>query len=199
MVLKPKQITTPIGQSHWCALNPDSPDTKFGSKWYVDLLVPKKDMKEFVSNVESFLDEARNQFGKDKKVNPLPIKEHFDEDGNKTDFLVIKCKLVAEGQRKDGSLYQNKLVLFDCDTKPFTPEGTIGMGTKMRVSINMVAYDVQGVGVTFKIKSAQIIDVNYYDGASASDFDAVEGNTSNGDTSEDFKEEGEGGSTTFDF
>jgi hypothetical protein len=178
-MLKPQSITTPIGTSSWCALNPDAPDTKFGAKFYVDLLVPKKNMKEFAKSAKSFLEEARSEFGMKKKVNPLPIKQHVDEDGNETDFLVVKCKLVAEGQKKDGGTYKNKLVLFDCNKKPFVPEGVIGMGTKMRVALNMCAYDVQGVGVTFKISCVQIIDVKYYEGsASADEFEVEEGNTS---------------------
>lgn len=182
MVLKPQKIVTPIGTSHWCALNPESPDTKFGSKWYVDLIVPKKSMKDFMEQAKSFLEQARSEFGKKKKVNPLPVKPHLDEDGNETDSVIIKCKLIAEGQKKDGGTYTNKLRLIDCDKKPFFPTDTIGMGTKMRVALNMSPYDVQGVGVTFKISTVQIIDVNYYEGsADVDEFDIEEGNTSTED------------------
>ncbi len=179
------EARTPIGHSSWCALNPDNPDTKFGSKWYVDLVVPKKDMKEFVGAAENLLAKTRKHFGEDKNVVSLPIKEHFDADGNKTDNLVIKIKLKAEGTSMQGKTYTNTLKLIGADLKPFVPEGTIGMGTKMQVATYMSGYSGRdGVGVTFKIKSAQIIDVKYYGGgnADASDYEVQEGNATTDDS-----------------
>jgi hypothetical protein len=175
------EARTPVGFSSWCALNPEAPDTKFGSKWYVDLVVPKNaDTKEFVQKAEGLLAQARKHFGEDKPVVALPIKEHVDAEGNKTGDLVIRVKLITEGENKQtGRKYKNTLKLIGADLKPFVPEGTIGMGTKMCVVCYMSGYSGRdGVGITFKIKSAQIIDVKYYGGgeADASDYEAHEGN-----------------------
>ena len=177
---------TPIGHSSWCALNPEQPDTKYGSKWYVDLVVPKnEETKEFVSVAEGLLAKTRKHFGEDKPVVALPIKEHFDADGNKTDNLVIKVKLKAEGTNMQGKNYTNTLKLIGADLKPFIPTGKIGMGTKLQVISYMSGYSGRdGVGVTFKIKSAQIIDVKYYGGgdADASDYEVQEGNATTDDS-----------------
>jgi len=69
-------------------------------------------------------------------------------------------------------------VLFGADLQPFTPEGSLGKGTKLRMSIGMKPYGNPKVGVTFEIVSAQIIDANYYgEEASADAFDVVEEGT----------------------
>ena len=66
-------------------------------------------------------------------------------------------------------------MLFGADGNPFTPEGTIGKGTKMRVSVKMKPYGAPKVGIKFEIASAQIIDANYYGDEGGCDFEAVEG------------------------
>jgi hypothetical protein len=177
-MVKTKKITTPIGTSSWCALN-EAPDTKFDPQWYCDLLVDKADAESFVADAEAFYTETREHFGASKATNPLPIKEHVDEEGNKTGKLVFKCKRKASGIRKDGSTWENKPpVLFGADLQPFTPEGSLGKGTKLRMSIGMKPYGNPKVGVTFEIVSAQIIDANYYgEEASADAFDVVEEGT----------------------
>jgi len=176
-MVKPQKIVTPIGMSSWCAINPDNPDTKFDHKWYVDLIVEKDDAKSFTDAVKKFYEETRSHFGATKPTNPIPIKEHTDEEGNPTGQLVIKCKRKVGGTRKDGSTWTNKPpVLFGADGNPFTPDGSIGKGTKMRLSVLMKPYGAPKVGVMFEIVSAQIIDANYYgNDASADDFEAVEG------------------------
>ena len=176
-MVKPQKIVTPIGMSSWCAINPDNPDTKFDPQWYVDLIVEKDDAKSFADAVKKFYEETRSHFGATKPTNPIPIKEHTDEEGNPTGQLVIKCKRKVGGTRKDGSTWTNKPpVLFGADGNPFTPDGSLGKGTKMRVSVLMKPYGAPKVGVMFEIASAQIIDANYYgNDASGDDFEAVEG------------------------
>lgn len=174
---KPQKIVTPIGTAAWCAINPDKPDTKFEHQWYVDLIVPKKDAVAFVKEVKAYYEATTDEYGMAAGTNPIPIKPYIDADGNKTDCLLIKCKLAASGVKKDGTPWTNKPpVLFGADLNPFVPEGLIGKGSKMRVSLAMKGYSKPKTGIKFDIVSVQIIDAAYYGvQASADDFTAEEG------------------------
>ena len=163
--MKPTPITTPIGISSWCAINPDSPDTKYEHQWFVDLVVDPNDpkVKAFIETTKKFYNDARQHFGAQIGTNPLPIKDELDADKNPTGMLVIKCKRKVGGIRKDGSPWTNTLpVLYDANVQPFTPSGSIGKGSKMRIALNMKPYGAPKVGVTFEIVSVQILDVQYY-------------------------------------
>ncbi len=178
-MVKTTKIVTPIGTAAWCAINPDSPDTKFEPQWYVDLIVEKdaEGMPEFGKAVKAFYEETRQEFGMERGTNPIPIKAYIDSEGNTTDKLLIKCKLAVGGTRKDGTACSNRPpVLFGADHNPFIPDGSLGKGTKLRVSLGMKPYSQPKVGIRFDIVSAQIIDAEYHGiQASEDDFGAVEG------------------------
>lgn len=171
-MVKTTKIVTPVGTSSWCSINPDNPDTKFEHQWYVDLIVDKADAQDFLKTVKAFYAETKADFGEGKPTNPIPITNYVDEDGNATDKVLIKCKRKVGGVRKDGTAWTNQPhVLFDTDMQKFVPEGNLGKGTKMRVSLAMKPYSKPKVGVTFEILSCLIIEPEYYGvQASADDF-----------------------------
>jgi len=179
-MLKPQQITTPIGTSSWININDGMPDRgKDGSytpKFKVDLIVPKANMSDFMNQANQFHKAVADDLG--TTIRPLPIKNELDEEGNPTGNVIIKATLNYFPER-DGKK-ETKVTMFSADNEPFTPDGLVGKGTKMQVSINMSPYNTGGnKGVTFRIKAVRIIDVVYYGGNDTNDFgDAVEGNTS---------------------
>lgn len=196
-MVKTTKIITPVGIASWCALNPDSPDTKFDPQWHVKLIVEKDEAATFVETAKAFYQETRAHFGMDKATNPIPISAYVDEEGNATDKLLIKCKRMSSGVKKDGTPWTNSPhVLFGADLKPFVPEGRIGKGTRLRVALAMSPYGAPKVGVKFDIISAQILDAEYYEEqASPDDFNVEEGTAATAASPgvEDFSPAGTGG------
>jgi len=166
-----RKIITPVGRALFPALNPGFPDTTFDPVYQVLLCGKPEEFGDFIKHIQAThrkgIDEQQaiivNSGGEKKvKVHDLPnVEDIKDKDGNLTGEIALKCKLKAEGTRKDGSPYTNDLMLFDSQGHPYSGKDEIGNGSKLKVGVYPKTWFVPtlGVGLTLEIGAVFIIDL----------------------------------------
>lgn len=161
---KNPRITTPVGVARYPRLN--VPDTKFNSdgEYKVDLVVPSKEAKEFLTKVAALQKEAAAQSGT-KKLADLPFKKEEDDNGKETGNIIIRCK-AKNVRKKDGSLWDRKPTLFDREGRVYEEEVSIGGGSKLQVACEVFSIAVQGKQyVTLQPIAVMVHDLVEYTGA----------------------------------
>lgn len=153
------------------ALNPGFPDTTYEPVYQVLLCGKPEEFGDFIKHIQGIHQEAIDAEqaiitkggGKKKvKVHPLPIVEDIkDKDGNLTGEIALKCKLKAEGTRKDGSPYTNNLKLFDSQGHLYEGKDEVGNGSKLKVGVYLKTWFTPsfGVGLTLEIGAVFILDL----------------------------------------
>ena len=175
------KLKTPKGTAQYPWLN--QADTKFSElgDYKVNLIVPAAEAKEFVTTVTDARKEAA-QAEKAKKMAPLPIEKEYDDQGNETGNLIIKCKVSNKRSKKTGEVWDRKPALFDAKLHPINDK--IGGGSTLRLSVELYFWKSAslGMGVTIQPLAVQVLNlVEYSSGTSADDFgfeeeDGFEGN-----------------------
>ena len=191
MSKKNERMTSPVGVALYPRLT--RPDTKFKEEgeYKVDLLLPAKEAKPLMKQLEAMAEAAHKEAIESAK-NPraaakikkyqlqLPFEEHINEDGEETGEIKFRFKQKAEIKGKDGVIKMRPMI-FDAKLKPITEDIGIGSGTKMRVSFEPSPYVVSGqecVGVTLRLKAVQIIELVEYTGGGSGEsygFEAEDG------------------------
>jgi len=107
----------------------------------------KKRVKESISNLS---------------VNK-PYTENVDDNG---DVLagewVLKTSCPAEGKSRQGTVYQNKVAVFDSTGKPFPKDIDVWGGSEVILQVEPRMYYVAGIskcGVSLRLRAAQIIEL----------------------------------------
>jgi hypothetical protein len=173
------RVVTPAGTAVYCWLS--QPDTKFHTEgeYHVNVRVSQDEADGFIKNLKkmhkTWVTKVTKELGKKAKVKSLPIVEVVDDEGNATGEVDIKCKLKAQGKRKDGGTFEMKPRIFDAEGTPMNGSADpIGSGSTIKVSINPRAYYVPsiGAGLTFRIGAVQVIELVTYTagGAGHEDF-----------------------------
>jgi hypothetical protein len=190
-------MTTPIGKALF--LHIVTPDYKYKKEGLYKLrlvLDPEKPEdgafldeldKKMDQSLDYFLDKAKTPKEK-KAVCPsanTPYYDELDEDDNPTGLVYLNVKMVASGERKDGTTWERSLPVFDSKGKPVSDVSALkaGNGTKVRVALDILPYfnsggSAKGVGLSLRMKALQIIDIVEYGSTMDADelgFGAVEG------------------------
>jgi hypothetical protein len=162
-----KQLTTPIGTALYPKLT--TPDTKFDENgvYSVKLMLTKADYESLVQKIDPWLEGKKSL----KRSERLPLKENDDGE------YELYAKQNATRETKKGT-FEFVVALFDSAGKKINNPPNIGSGSKMRLGVIPVAWfsPLIGVGYTFRLKAAQIIELKEFDGGGGDfAFDAEEG------------------------
>jgi hypothetical protein len=173
-----EKMTTPKGIALYPHL--DKPDTKFDDigVYQLSLRLAKEEGVELQNTLQEILnkhtDLIKKQTGKDPKIQPLPIKENTDAEGN--EVLDFKFKLKPQLRTRSGEIIEQRPQIFDAGLKPM---GKVGIGNGSTVKVSFVAAPYQapiGAGVSLRLNAVQVIDlIQYNGGADGSGFAVEEG------------------------
>ena len=185
------KLTTPKGIAQYPWLN--TPDTKFSEHgdYKVNLIVPHEDAASFVEAVVT----AHKQNAKEQKAKKLGKLENvfakeYDDAGNETGNLIIKCKVSNRVAKKTGQLWDRKPVLLDAKLNPMND--IVGAGSLIRVSCEVYFWSSAslGFGCSLQPMAVQVFDLKSPSGAGADmdfGFEVGDGFTSEGVTDEPTK------------
>ena len=177
-------LTVLSGEALWAKVF--TPDTKFDANgiYSVDVLIDESEAAALIEKIEAVRDaymaeEVKRKPAKAKTHSVRPVCEpHFDQDGNDTGMVKFKTKIKAQGQRKDGSTYTQKVAVVDAKRKPIVEEMEIGNGSEIKVAVELRPYEMSSTkqfGVSLRLKAVQVVKLVEYGGGGIDVFAEVEG------------------------
>jgi hypothetical protein len=176
------KLTTPKGTAIYPWLN--EPNRKFDQigVYSVNLRMNGEDAAEFISAItkvrDEYHDEQTKEMKKKLKKADLPVMEVVDDQGEETGEVDLKIKLKA-GYEYDGKTITQRPTLIDAKQQPMANDILIGSGTTLRCGVEVAPWYVptMGIGVSLRLRVAQIIDLVEFGGggAAAYDFNNEEG------------------------
>ena len=176
------KLTTPKGTAIYPWLN--EPNRKFDQigVYSVNLRMNGEDATEFISAItkvrDEYHDEQTKEMKKKLKKADLPVMEVVDDQGEETGEVDLKIKLKA-GYEYDGKTITQRPTLIDAKQQPMANDILIGSGTTLRCGVEVAPWYVptMGIGVSLRLRVAQIIDLVEFGGggAAAYDFNNEEG------------------------
>jgi hypothetical protein len=168
-------IVTPTGVAVYPYLT--KPDTQFDSdgEFKVGLVLPLSEAQSLMDSIDTAMSESLEKAKSEnptkakkiKAANP-PYTEVTDEDSNETGEIKFNFKMKAKITTKDGTVINQRPGIFDAAGQPIM-NATIGGGSKMKVSAELVPYftDLVGAGITLRLKAVQVIELVEYTGKTA--------------------------------
>ena len=143
------KVSTPVGTAKWPFLN--KPSTNFAPAYKVDLVLPAKEAKPIIDKIKA--GQTDKAAGKNVKLAALPIETEFDNQGNKTGNVILKCKSTVREH------FDPKPVIFDSRCNKI--DVAIGGGTKMKIALELYCWEAAslGVGVTLQPRAVKVIDL----------------------------------------
>ena len=162
---KVERFVSPKGIASYPYLT--KPDTKFNpeGEYKVSLIVAGDDSSKIIAlltekHKAAVAQVKKENAGKRVKEGDLPFIEN--DDGTVTFKFKLKAKVIP----KKGDPFEQKPALFDAKGKPLTGEPKVGGGSTIKVSYEVVPYytAIAGVGVSLRMKAAQIIELKEYSG-----------------------------------
>lgn len=172
-------VNTPVGTVKWFNLHKED---KFGN-FTCDLeLEDTPEMHKFKDQIDSLAPEGRK-----------PYKAGLNGG------IVVKLKLKAKGQKKDGTSYNNvPPVIYNMNKEKLSIAdviaSNIGNGSTIMAKVELSAYDFNGLGVSCKPKAILVKKIEQFSGGEMgfddSEFDDIDAGeevpTSTPQTSSDF-------------
>lgn len=198
------RLTSPKGIAKYPWLT--KPSTKFNTDgvYQVKLLVDPEEAKDFIAEIDKYVDESYKIACEEHKKDIKKIKKSYpyemetDDEGEETGKIEIKFKRNATFKDKDtGETVRVTLSFFDSKGKAIEAVKPLFGGSTIRVNCNVSPYYMKGeAGVTLYINAVQIIKaVLGGDGSSYGFGNEEDGFSEEADNSFD---EGEGNGTTTD-
>ncbi len=176
------KLTTPKGTAIYPWLN--EPNRKFDQigVYSVNLRMNGEDAAEFISTItkvrDEYHDEQTKEMKKKLKKADLPVMEVVDDQGEETGEVDLKIKLKASYEY-DGKTTTQRPILIDAKQQPMANDILIGSGTTLRCGVEVAPWYVptMGIGVSLRLRVAQIIDLVEFvgGGAAAYNFKNEEG------------------------
>jgi hypothetical protein len=174
MFATPIKITTPIGTAKYPWIT--EPDTKFNpdGEYRVELIMESgDDTAALFDKLNSYRDASVAEYKKAAGGKAVKVTTHFPmmtlEDGT----ISIKAKLKSKVTTKTGRSWDQRPALFDARGAAITNDIRIGSGSRMRLSIEVSAFNapaIGGVGISLRLRGVQVIEVREPRATSASDF-----------------------------
>jgi len=171
---KHTRYTTPVGIFLFPRLT--RPDTKFdpAGRYSCKIAVPVEQSKELVDliNLEVEKQAKENPIKKGDKIEYANLP-HVEEIVGGVKCCVFYCKQKARVELKDGHVFEPKIALFDAHKSVLDPnEIDPWTGTQGRLNVELVPYSaaLTGVGVTLRLKAAQILELVQGGGGSAESY-----------------------------
>jgi hypothetical protein len=144
-----------------------------------------QDAAEFVEIITKVRDEYHGEQTKELKKKlkkaDLPVLEVIDDQGEETGEVDLKIKLKAGYEydvSSDPNVYSPKTItqrptLIDAKQQPIGNDIQIGSGTTLRCGVEVAPWYVptMGIGVSLRLRVAQIIDLVEFGGGGAAAYD----------------------------
>lgn len=172
-----EKMTTPKGIALYPYL--DKPDTKFDDigVYQLSLRLLKDEGITLQNQLQTILDKHTDlitkQTGKTPKIQPLPVKENMDSEGN--EVLDFKFKLKPQLRTRSGEIIEQRPQVFDAGLKPMN-RVPVGNGSTVKVSFVAAPYQAPiGAGVSLRLAAVQVLDLVRYNGGAETGFNAEEG------------------------
>lgn len=117
----------------------------------------------------------------DIKINPLPIKQILNEDGDLIDAWEIKAKQWAKGVKKDkkGNVveeWDNTPHVRNPHNKTYDVIPKIGNGSLIKLAIELSGYQKPSIGIRIRLLATQVWELIEYNGGGGFDDSAFEAN-----------------------
>ncbi len=175
--VKRESFTTPKGIASWPQLN--EPDTKFdpNGAYTVKMRYEKADplVIALIANLDRAHSDSVAAFALEKKQPKIkqadkPFKDELDDDGNETGFIRVNFKLAAKVERKDGTFYEQRPVIYDSQGTP--SKALIYGGSTLKVAFEIIPFftTLVGAGISLRLKAVQIIELRTKGDRSAESF-----------------------------
>ena len=144
--------TTPVGTGNYNYLF--TPDTQFEKrgKFSVNLTLSDKDAAPFIKIYEETLKARQEKENSDKRA------PHNQYKALKEGGVEFKFKLINKVKKKDGTDFEQRPKILNSD-KTVAEQQLVYNGSKMKIAFQMVSWanNLQGVGVTLRMKAVQLI------------------------------------------
>ena len=165
------KLTTPKGTAIYPWLNEPN---QFGY-YQVNLRLTVQDAAEFVAIItkvrDDYYGEQTKELKKKLKKAHLPVFEVIDDQGEETNEVDLKIKLKS-AYEYDGKTITQRPTLIDAKQHPIENDIKIGSGTTLRCGVEVTPWHSSlGIGVTLRLRVAQIIDIVEFSGSGASAYD----------------------------
>lgn len=175
-----QKIITPVGTLDWPFLT--RPDlgpkdvNKDKPKFQTKLILAEADIAEVYDTVVGMAEEAYKAAVATTAAGKRPPKKadlpiYASGDGTMT----LKCALNQFGVNKQGERFENKVKVWDKANKPWDPNVAIWSGSKARLIVECIPYNSPafGVGVSLRLREAQIVELAERQGGAKSGFGAA--------------------------
>ena len=146
--------TTPVGTGNYNYLF--TPDTQFEKrgKFGVNLTLSDQDAAPLIKIYEETLAARQKVENSDKRA------PHNQYKALKDGGVEFKFKLINKVKKKDGTDFEQRPKILNSD-KTVAEQQLVYNGSKMKIAFQMVSWanNLQGVGVTLRMKAVQLIEV----------------------------------------
>jgi len=117
----------------------------------------------------------------DIKVNPIPIKQIRNDDGDLIDVWEVKAKQWAKGVQKDkqGNIieeWDNLPIVRNPQNRKYDVIPKIGNGSLIRLQIELSGYQKPSIGIRIRLVAAQVWELVEYNGGGGFDDSTFEAN-----------------------
>ena len=154
-MINEKQIhTTPVGTANYPYLfTPDTQYEKRG-KFSVNLVLSAEDAKPFIKVYEETLKERQKKENTDKR------SAHNQYKVLKDGTVEFKFKLIHKVAKRDGTDFEQRPKILNAD-KTVAESQPVYSGSKMKIAFQAISWanNLQGGGVTLRMKAVQLIEV----------------------------------------
>jgi len=152
---------TATGVSEWPTLI--DPDYAFDSKgiYKAELILDLKDCQEDKDYIDNLIKKQKDEWVKLHGVNKKIPEENVPYEVLGEGKVKFKFKLYASNQKRDGSTFTQRPDVRDNENQPWDKSKAIWSGTTMKIAYEPVPYANSGIGlgVSLRLKGAQIIDL----------------------------------------
>lgn len=128
-----------------------------GAAYSIAIKLPMKEATPIIAKIK----QVWKDYGSEENDQPAnwPFKNETDRESNEpTGNVIFKTKFNASWTNKDGSFAS--VAIYDAKGHKLPKTFEIGNGSTIRVGIQFVPHDMQGGGVSLRLKGVQVIKPN---------------------------------------
>jgi hypothetical protein len=156
-----------------------------GAEYSISIKLPTREATPIIEKIK----DAWKDYNATEQPGTWPFRNEVNKDTKEpTGNVLFKTKFNASYQNKDGSFAS--VAIFDAKGHKLPKNFEIGNGSIIRLGVQLVPHDMQGGGISLRLKGVQVIEPRGGSNFGAmfeeeEGFEADEADTSNDETTED--------------